>query len=236
VTAGAGGTVPRQEQARALGDPTRHRIFEYVAAAGRDVDVAELTAHTGLHHNAVRQHLAKLVAAGLVDEALEERRAGPGRRRLVYRAAAGTAAPDGAGTAGAYERLASWLTEAVATGDTPPVVGRRAGELTARPLAARDVTPVERLRLAMEAHGFVPSLRRRAGSTEIVLGRCPYASAVLTDAETVCSLHLGLAEGAAAVIDGVQVDGLVPHDPRRAGCRLLVTEEEPGPRAPRERR
>jgi DNA-binding transcriptional ArsR family regulator len=55
-----------QEQARALGDPTRHEIFRYIADAGRPVDVAELTAHLGLNHNAIRQHLAKLVHAELV--------------------------------------------------------------------------------------------------------------------------------------------------------------------------
>ena len=57
-----------QEQARALGDPTRHEIFRYIADAGRPVDVAELTSHLGLNHNAIRQHLAKLVNADLVTE------------------------------------------------------------------------------------------------------------------------------------------------------------------------
>ena len=41
-----------QEQARALGDPTRHAIFRYVADAGTPVDVAELTKHFALNHNA----------------------------------------------------------------------------------------------------------------------------------------------------------------------------------------
>jgi len=50
-------------QARALGDPTRHEVFRYIADGARSVDVAELTEHVGLHHNAVRQHLAKLVDA-----------------------------------------------------------------------------------------------------------------------------------------------------------------------------
>ena len=53
-----------QEQARALGDPTRHGIFRYVADAQRPVDIAELTDYFGVNHNAIRQHLAKLVSAG----------------------------------------------------------------------------------------------------------------------------------------------------------------------------
>jgi len=102
-----------QEQAR-LGDPTRHRIFRYVADAGRPVGVAELTARFELNHNAIRQHLAKLVDAGLVTEA----------------------------TAAA--------------------------------------------------------------------------------ADTVCALHLGIAEGLAAAGEDIVVDELVANDPRRAHCRLRL--------------
>ena len=51
-----------QEQARALGDPTRHAIFRYILDSGAPVGVGELTSHFGLNHNAVRQHLTKLVA------------------------------------------------------------------------------------------------------------------------------------------------------------------------------
>jgi DNA-binding transcriptional ArsR family regulator len=47
-----------QQQARALGDPTRHAIFRYIVDAGDAVDVAELTGQFGFNHNAIRQHLA----------------------------------------------------------------------------------------------------------------------------------------------------------------------------------
>ena len=55
-----------QREARALGDPTRYRLFRYIADAPRPVGVAELTGYAGLNHNAVRQHLAVLKDAGLV--------------------------------------------------------------------------------------------------------------------------------------------------------------------------
>ena len=53
-------TVSLQEQARALGDPTRHDIFRYVADSDEPVDVRRpvLTADFGSNHNAIRQHLA----------------------------------------------------------------------------------------------------------------------------------------------------------------------------------
>jgi predicted ArsR family transcriptional regulator len=73
-----------QRQARALGDPTRYRIFRYVAVAGHPVTIAEITAHVELHHNGVRQHLAKLCDAGLLVEEFGNR-TGPGRPALQYR-------------------------------------------------------------------------------------------------------------------------------------------------------
>ena len=59
-------TATLQEQARALGDPTRYAIFRRVADAGRPIGIAELNEHFALNHNAIRQHLTGMVAAGLV--------------------------------------------------------------------------------------------------------------------------------------------------------------------------
>ena len=106
-----------QQQARALGDPTRHEIFRYIADASFPVDVAELTDHFGLNHNAIRQHLAKLVDAGLVVEDTAPS-SGRGRPRLVYVLDPG--AESRWGVTGPYERLSRWLAEMVRTGDTPP--------------------------------------------------------------------------------------------------------------------
>ena len=68
------------------------------------------------------------------------------------------------------------------------------------------------------------------GGAEVVLRRCPFASAALADRHTVCALHLGIAEG---LVEGgaVSIDELVAYDPRKADCRLRlhVTREEPAP-------
>ena len=86
----AGGRDPRLAdpselavQARALGDPTRHAIFRRLSEAAGPLTISELNEHIGLHHTAVRQHLAKLVAAGLVVEDVEPRTT-RGRPRLRY--------------------------------------------------------------------------------------------------------------------------------------------------------
>jgi predicted ArsR family transcriptional regulator len=207
-----------QEQARALGDPTRHAVFQYLVDADGPVEVAELTDHFGLNHNAIRQHLAKLVAAELVVESVAAP-TGRGRPRLRYEV--DPHSESRWGTTGPYERLAMLLTEVVRSGETPQEVGRRAGRRQRLAVGdAPEAVPVEALVDQMARQGFDPAVRRRGEVLEVTLQSCPFASAVLTDQDTVCSLHLGLAQGIADAVGGIVVEELVPKDPRRAHCRL----------------
>jgi predicted ArsR family transcriptional regulator len=205
-----------QPQARALGDPTRHELFRYIADAERPVDVAELTGHLGLHHNAIRQHLTKLVEAGLVSEGTAPR-VGRGRPRLVY--TVDPAAESRWGVTGPYERLTLLLAEIIRTGDSPVEVGRRAGRLP-NSATTEGVDPVAALVDAMARHGFEPTATRRGAKVDIVLGACPFATTALADPDTVCGLHLGLAHGVADSLGGLVIDELVARDPRRGTCRL----------------
>jgi predicted ArsR family transcriptional regulator len=205
-----------QLQARALGDPTRHEVFRYIADAQRPVDVAELTEHLGLHHNAIRQHLAKLAEAGLVSEATAPR-VGRGRPRLVY--TVDPSAESRWGVTGPYERLTLMLSEIIRTGDAPVEVGRRAGR-RAHPGAPQAENPVAGLVDAMDRQGFEPTAKRRGNQIDIVLGACPFETTALADPDTVCGLHLGIALGMAESFEGVVIDELVPRDPRRGSCRL----------------
>jgi predicted ArsR family transcriptional regulator len=215
--------VPLQVQARALGDPTRHKIFRYVADAGQPVDIAELTEHLGLNHNAIRQHLAKLLHAELVTEshAPQQRR---GRPKLVY--SVHPAAESRWGVTGPYERLSALLAEVVRTGDSPEEVGRRS--VRPRRLGSGDEVedPLDVLVDTMARQGFEPEIRTRGKAHEVVLQSCPFATTALVDPDTVCALHLGIAMGVADLTDGcLVVDELIPHDPRRARCRLRVHVE-----------
>jgi predicted ArsR family transcriptional regulator len=205
-----------QQQARALGDPTRHRIFRYVVDAGRPVGVAELTDFLGLNHNAIRQHLAKLVDADLLLESTVPT-GGQGRPRLVYEP--NPAADSRWGVVGPYERLSLLLTEVIRSGDTPEEVGRRAGSEFHQ--ATEPDEAVEALEAAMTRLGFEPVVRRRGRSVDCVLDTCPFAAAALADRDTVCALHLGLAKGITELAD-VDVDELVIKDPRKAGCRIRM--------------
>ena len=210
-----------QQEARALGDPTRHRLFRYVAEASRPVGVAELTDFVQLNHNAVRQHLAVLKDAGLVVEEVEER-SRPGRPRLLYRLAPETAGRWG--TPGAYAWLAGLLSDAVRRRLEPRQVGRQEGHRRGAELAGSGES-VQLLEGEIERRGFRPTRMERGRKVEFVLGRCPFADVADSDPDTVCQLHLGLAEGLAEALGGLDVEGLVAKDPRRAGCRLTVRRQ-----------
>lgn len=213
-----------QQQAKALGDPTRHAIFRVVAASPQPVDVAELTHHFGLNHNAIRQHLAKLVAADLV---LESRAATgrPGRPRLTY--VVDAAADSRWGVVGPYERLSQLLSEVIRTGDTPVEVGRRAGrrEAAERQLGGDADAAVGAVCETIARQGFDPELQRTGDEVTIALRACPFLSTAATDPETVCAMHLGIAQGMAEGADGLVVDELVARDPRREPCELRMHVE-----------
>lgn len=211
-----------QQEAKALGDPTRHRIFRYVAESAVPVGVAELTAHMGLNHNAIRQHLAILVDAGLVLEELEPESGRPGRRALQYRLhpeAAGTW-----GTRGPYEMLSELLAEVVERQASPRQVGQDAGRRSA--LEARNgADALDTMETEMERRGFRPTRTTRGARVDFVLGRCPFEDVAATNAKTVCELHLGLAEGLADGLGGVEVVRLVAKNAHRAGCRVVLRRQ-----------
>ncbi|WP_229022933.1 helix-turn-helix transcriptional regulator [Actinomarinicola tropica] len=216
--------VTLQQQARALGDPTRHGVFRYLADAGHPVGVAELTAHFGLNHNAIRQHLAKLLDADLV---VEGRMAtgGPGRPRLVYEV--DPTAESRWGVTGPYERLSVLLAEIIRTGETPREIGRRAGERYRSGTATDAEATIVEVAEAMAREGFEPDVRRTGGRVEIVLQNCPFANTAAADPQTICSLHEGIAEGVAGPDGPVVVERLEAHDPHEAGCRLCLRVEHP---------
>lgn len=74
---------------------------------------------------------------------------------------------------------------------------------------------------AMARQGFEPEIRSVRDGAEIILQACPFASIALTDRQTICSLHLGIAEGLAGDT-AVDVTELIAYDPRKADCRLRI--------------
>ncbi len=211
-------TVQVQREARALGDPTRHRLFRYIADAPQPVGVAELTSHVGLNHNAVRQHLAVLKEAGLVTQETEAR-SRRGRPRLMYRIH-----PEVAGrweTPGAYAWLAGVLSGALRRQQGAHQAGRQEGHRRAAELAG-PYDSADLLEAEMTRRGFRPSRTEHGPRISLVLRQCPFAEVAADDPGTVCQLHLGLAEGLAEGLGSLAIEGLTVKNARQAGCRLTI--------------
>jgi predicted ArsR family transcriptional regulator len=208
-------------QAEALADPTRFAAYQHIRRADEPLTVAEITAAVGVHHTAVRSHLAKLRDAGLITESHAEP-TGRGRPKLLY-----TADSMFGAERDPYRELASMLARVVREGSTPRAVGAAAGRDAALHDAATHLDTVDLIEREARDLGFDPVRRGRPGRPELVLRHCPFADVAADDPDSVCSLHLGVAEGIAGSRGDVEVLGMVVRDPHRAGCRLQMRRNDP---------
>jgi predicted ArsR family transcriptional regulator len=220
---------PRWRRADALADPTRFAAYQHLLDADAPRSVAEITAAVGVHHTAVRAHLVKLRDAGLIAETQAEPN-GRGRPRLLYtattdpaRADAETLAPRTDTARDPYRELSSMLARVVSGASTPRRVGAAAGRAAATERDPdADADTVDLIEQEGRDLGFDPVRRGRRDRPELVLRHCPFAEVATDDPESICSLHLGVAEGIAARRGDVEVVELVRRDPHRAGCRLKL--------------
>lgn len=223
----------QQQQAQALGDPTRFAIFEHIRTAEAPVAIADLVDLLGFNHNAIRQHLAKLLEAELLVETTEKRTT-RGRPRRFYEAR-DDALDAFAGAVGSYEWLSQRLLELHESGGTPYEVGRRAGAAAgvsaeaSTGAAQASVDDIELLRAMLirggfdpsEATGEVPHSEVPAGESAVTLGRCPFAHVAAKSPAIVCELHRGLIDG--------HLGGESPRaeldiaDPFAGGCVVRVS-------------
>ncbi len=215
-----------QRQAQALGDPSRFAIFEHIAQSATPVGIAELTELMGFNHNAIRQHLAKLLEADLIAESTEKRTT-RGRPRLTYQARHDAFDRFQNRPGGSYQRLAAMLLDLATSGDAAYEVGRRsascpaAGDAGDLALAGSDLTTDEiagALAGRLELDGFDPSVK----GSKVTLGRCPFAELAAVDADVVCELHRGLIDGCLEQLPGAARAVLSPKPPHRAGCIVTL--------------
>ena len=205
-----------QDQARALADPSRFRIFRFIVEADAPVAVAELTELLGFNHNAIRQHLAVLTDTGLVAE-FDEVRTTRGRPRKQYQARA-DALHAFRSVSGSYERLAHLLLELHGSDQSAFDVGRAHSLSQATPTGPSD-GPIDTLLRILTLEGFEPT---QDDDGAIVLHHCPFAGVAEQNPGVVCELHRGLLAGAAeAAGSKIKVD-LSPRPPVTAGCLVSV--------------
>lgn len=182
--------------------------------SGSPLGVAEIADRIGVHPNTARFHLEALHRAGQVEQA-EVHPAGPGRPPLAYRARPGM---DPAGPR-SYRLLAAVLAGEFATGTGAESRAIEAGrawgaELIGEPTRSGGLTPeqaIARLGGLLEDLGFAPEQRPSIPGWQLGLRHCPFLELVEAGAGIVCSLHLGLMQGAVDALDtSVTVERLDP--------------------------
>ncbi|MET8245019.1 helix-turn-helix domain-containing protein [Streptomyces sp. NPDC005202] len=185
--------------------PRRREVLDVLRAAAQPLGVAEAAERIGVHPNTVRFHLDALVAEGVVERRVEEP-SGPGRPRTVYEPRPGM---DRGGTR-SYRLLAQiLLSQLASTGEEARPAAMEAGRAWGRflidplppfrqPTAEQSVA---RLVALLDDLGFAPALEKSgdAGAPESIrLRHCPFLELAEEYGPLVCSVHLGLMQGALA--------------------------------------
>jgi predicted ArsR family transcriptional regulator len=176
----------------------RAAVLDVLAAQPEPCSVSSVAAALDQHANTVREHLEGLVEAGL---ATSENAPAHGRGRPARLYTPVTESPTTAGAA-EYAGLASALAAQIARSSIDPVgdalaAGRAWGaDLVAdSTLPSGDAETARREVVALlDRLGFAPQADDDAAS--VALTRCPLLEAAYRNPEVVCSVHLGLAQGA----------------------------------------
>jgi predicted ArsR family transcriptional regulator len=157
------------------------------------VGIEGLARHLGRHPNTLREHLATLVEAGLV-ERHQAPTEGRGRPRWLY-AASGPAEVD------ENAELAAALAWRIAHREPDPQVAIRdvsrhwAGEIVTRFDLTRQRTPkAGRAQVVEVLDGLGYAPRPDARLDKVALTRCPLLQVATNVPEVVCQVHRGLVE------------------------------------------
>jgi predicted ArsR family transcriptional regulator len=209
-------TDPSIERARS----TREVILGVLGDSPAGMTTAELARALGLHPNAVRKQMRKLIAEGSVgaERELSGRR---GRPAVRYRAA------DARREAVATHRLARMLVglidEVGADESRVEEFGRRQASRLTRAREGRAALFDLMTTMGFSPCETTPASELRRGSLEIVLGNCPFADAVKANGgRLVCVLHRGISRGLVELTPSAHLTKFEARDPETAGCTIAA--------------
>ncbi len=192
----------------------RREIVTALRVSGSPMTIAEIAHRLEVHPNTARFHLESLLRSGHVEQ-VDGTVVGPGRPPLVFRARRGM---DPAGPR-SYRLLAGILAGQLGTEPRARARARDAGrawgaELMEQPAPSERLTDAQataRLVDLLDDLGFAPEQQVSPADGQLALRHCPFLELVESGARLVCSLHLGLMQGAMAVLGApVTVERLDP--------------------------
>jgi predicted ArsR family transcriptional regulator len=207
--------------------PRRGEVLALLRESPVPLSISDVAAATGLHINTIRFHLEGLVADGLADRSTEARDV-PGRPRILYTADGEPPGPR------SYQLLAEMLTSLVAALPDRRRQAIAAGDAWGRHLVERAKPShrttadeaVARLVTMLDATGFQPNASPAPKrGVDISLLHCPFREVAEQHQDVVCSVHLGLIQGALAELraplDAVSLEPFVA--PHRCVARLQTS-------------
>ncbi|MCT2588651.1 ArsR family transcriptional regulator [Streptomyces sp. N2-109] len=181
--------------------PRRRQVSDTLRDAESPLGVADVAGRLGIHVNTARFHLDALAAEGAVERTLEGP-AGPGRPRTVYSLRPGM---DRSGIR-SYRLLAQILLSQLSTaGSGAQEAAERTGRewggfLVDQPPPFQRLTgeaATARLIALLTDLGFAPEPQGGAPVPEAIrLRHCPFLELAEEHGSIVCSIHLGLMQGA----------------------------------------
>ena len=192
----------------------RDVVLRLLRASAEPRSIASIADELGVHPNTVRFHIDALLRAGRVDQVLGDS-AGRGRPPILFRA---SRRMDPAGPTN-YRLLAGILTGYVAGNPDAAGIAAELGRSTSpalvessahrrAPSKTRAVTDLVELLAEL---GFEPEPADGPRAREIRLRHCPFQNLAENHGDVICSLHLGLMQGALdAMRAPVTVDRLDP--------------------------
>jgi predicted ArsR family transcriptional regulator len=196
-------------------------LLAMLRASDTPVSVNAIAEALSVHPNTVRFHLDALLEAGRAERLLGEI-AGPGRPPILYRASRSMNRNGPSND----RLLATMLTAHLAATAEDPArtatqLGRRWGPSligrsspsagATRPAVATKTEVLTQVVAALDEVGFEPEPHKGRRSTEIRLRHCPFLDLVDDHGDVICSLHLGLMQGAMTQLNGpITVDRLDP--------------------------
>jgi predicted ArsR family transcriptional regulator len=224
--------LPRAADAQVLADVRRREVYLFVSKASGPVTVNEVAERFGIHRNAAKHHLDRLLQSGLLRAEFRRvnGRRGPGAGRPSKLYSSTDAEISFSVPERHYDLLAHLLLTALTQGDDLEKVGARFGRQLARARLAECPSDdaAEGTQAILEGLGFRPSVEcDEAGHLWITTESCPFGWVAAEAPEgEICRLDRAIVGG---VLEGygMPTSAVVGHSSIASGQGTCVREAIP---------